>query len=88
MIFCIQALFRHLPRQRALRPDMKNIADGLVKIRVNKKLLQEKLPVEIGNIVTLKDISNIAARIKSGEKQTDLESTINTLQNNYDQRRC
>ena len=67
---------------------MKNIADGLVKIRVNKKLFQEKLPVEIGNIVTLKDISNIAARIKSGEKQTDLESTINTLQNNYDQRRC
>ena len=67
---------------------MKNIADGLVKIRVNKKLLQEKLPVEIGNIVTLKDISNIAARIKSGEKQTDLESTINTLQNNYDQKRC
>lgn len=88
MIFCIQALFRHLPRQGALPPDIKNVADGLVKIKVDKKLLQEKLPVEIGKIATLKDISNIAARIKTGEKQIDLESTINTLQNNYDQKRC
>ena len=69
-------------------PDIKNVADGLVKIKVDKKLLQEKLPVEIGKIATLKDISNIAARIKTGEKQIDLESTINTLQNNYDQKRC
>ena len=62
---------------------MKNIAENLVKLKVNKKLLQQKLSIESGKIVTLKDISNSVTRLNATEKRNDLENAINSLQNQY-----
>ena len=62
---------------------MKNIAENLIKLKVNKKLLQQKLSIESGKIVTLKDISNLVTRLNATEKRNDLENTINNLQNQY-----
>ena len=62
---------------------MKAIAEDLIQLKVNKKLLQQKLSAESGKIVTLKDISNIATQMNAGEKCNDLENTINTLQKQY-----
>ena len=76
-------MFKHLLQQRALPADMKNMAENLIKLKANKKLLQQKLSVERGKIVTLKDISNLVARINAAEERNDLQNTINNLQNQY-----
>ena len=76
-------MFKHLPQQRALLTDMKNMAENLIKLKVNKKLLQQKLLVESGKIVTLKNISNLVTRINAAEKRNDLQNQINYLQNQY-----
>ena len=60
---------------------MKNLAENLIKLKVNKKLLQQKLSIESGKIVTLKDISNLVTRMNAAEKRNDLQNTINSLQN-------
>ena len=78
-----QVFFKHLPQQRALPADMKNMAKNLIKLKVNKKLLQQKLSVESGKIVTMKDISNLVTRINAAKKRNDLQNTINNLQNQY-----
>ena len=62
---------------------MKNMAENLIKLKVNKKLLQQKLSIESGKIVTLKDISNLVTRMNAAEKRNDLQNTINNLQNQY-----
>ena len=76
-------MFKHLPEERTLPEDMKNIAENLIKLKVNKKLLQQKLSIESGKIVTLKDISNLVTRLNATEKRNDLANTINNLQNQY-----
>ena len=76
-------MFKHLPQQRALPEDMKNMVEHLIKLKVNKKLRQQKLSVESGKIVTLKDISNLVTRINAAKKCNDLQNTINNLQNQY-----
>ena len=62
---------------------MKSIAENLVKLKVNKKLLQQRLSLESGKIVTLKDISNLVTGMNAAEKGNDLQNTINNLQNQY-----
>ena len=76
-------MFKHLPQQRTLPEDMKNMAENLIKLKVNKKFLQQKLSIESGKIVTLKDISNLVTRMNAAEKRNDLQNTINNLQNQY-----
>ena len=49
-----------MPRQRRLSSPQKNEASGLLKLKVNKKLLQKHLSESSGKVVTLKDISNIS----------------------------
>ena len=54
------------------------MAENLIKLKANKKLLQQKLSVERGKIVTLKDISNLVARINAAEERNDLQNTSTT----------
>ena len=76
-------MFKHLLQQRALPADLKNMAENLIKLKVNKKLLQQKLSVERGKIITLKDVSNLVTRINAAEKCNDSQNTISNLQNQY-----
>ena len=52
-------------------------------MKVNKKMLQQQLFQETGNIVLLKDISNIATALKRGKSRNDLDATIQVLMNKY-----
>ena len=74
-------MFKDLPQQRTLPEDMKNMAENLIKLKVNKKFLQQKLSIESGKIVTLKGISNLVTRMNAAEKRNDLQNTVNNLQN-------
>ena len=57
------------------------MAENLIELKVNKKLLQQKLSIESEKIVPLKDISNLVMRMNAAEKRNDLQNTINNLQN-------
>ena len=47
--------------------------EGLLKMKVNKKLLQQHLSVTAGMVVTLKDISNIQTGLVSKEDGNNLD---------------
>ena len=76
-------MFRHLPRQRSLPSDAKEAAAKLLKMNVNKKLLQQKLVNETGNVVLLKDLTNIASAERLGRTRNSLDTTVNTLMTRY-----
>lgn len=76
-------LFRHLPQQRRLPPDLQTKAASMLQLRANKKLLREQLEVQSNKAVTLRDLSNLAARKKQGCSRNDLEATVKLLQNKY-----
>ncbi|KAG8180949.1 hypothetical protein JTE90_024698 [Oedothorax gibbosus] len=76
-------LFRHLPQQRKLPPEVREQAKVLLDLDVNKKLLQQKLQRDTGKIVTLKDLSNLAAQDK---RSNDLGEAVTLLQDKYDRK--
>lgn len=55
----------------------------MLQLRANKKLLREQLEVQSNKAVTLRDLSNLAARKKQGCSRNDLEATVKLLQNKY-----
>ncbi|KAH8032406.1 hypothetical protein MRX96_023049 [Rhipicephalus microplus] len=59
-----QELFRHLPQQRRLAPELQNKARELMKMKANKMMVREQMEKESGSAVLLKDLSNIAAKHK------------------------
>ena len=61
-------LFKHLPKQRKLPDDLRKEAVSLMKMNANKKVIQKSLSEKSGNIVLLKDLSNINSASK--EKNT------------------
>ena len=56
-------IFDHLPKQRKLGQEQKWEACLLLKVKVNKKLLQQHLSSTTGKVVTLKDIANIQSEV-------------------------
>ena len=78
-----QELFKHLPQQRVLSPEAKAKATQLLEMRANKKMVQQQLCQDTGNIILLKDLSNIATACKQGKSRNDLDITISTLMDKY-----
>ncbi|KAG8175822.1 hypothetical protein JTE90_013373 [Oedothorax gibbosus] len=72
-----EALFRQLPKERRLPADYQVKVQHLMDLQVNKKLLQEQIVKETGKGVTLKDLSNIAAK---GQESSNFE-ILSTLKN-------
>jgi len=52
-------MYDHYPKQRRLDNDAKIIATKMVKMKVNKKILQNDLMRTHNKIVTLRDIHNL-----------------------------
>ena len=55
-------------RQRQMNEETKKKAAHLMKLQVNKKLLQDALQKETGKIILFKDLLNIAAQYKGTPK--------------------
>jgi hypothetical protein len=49
---------------------------AMLKVQANKKLLQQQVMEDTGNIVLLKDLHNIAARVVP---KKDVQSVVETL---------
>ena len=54
-------------------------AEGLLRMKVNKKLLQQHLSEATGQIVTLRDITNIRVGSNRNEDGNDLKSLVSRL---------
>ena len=75
----IQALFMHFPRQRRLSNDVKEEASQLISMKANKKLIQQKLSQKTGQIILLKDLTNISTMIQSGKSRNNIDTVVRTL---------
>lgn len=52
-------------------------------MNVNKKLLQQELVKDTGNVILLKDLTNIESASKRGRSRNDLDVTVDTLTKRY-----
>lgn len=62
-----RVLYSHLPNQRKITPENKAVVLELMDLTANKKMIQDKIMNISGQIVTLKDLSNI--RITASKKK-------------------
>ena len=64
--FYLKELFKHFSRQRSLSIEAKEKASHLLRMRANKKLVQQQLVEQTGNVILLKDLTNNATALKRG----------------------
>ena len=75
-------MYCHLPKQRKLDEASKGQAKELLKLKVNKKLLQEHLSSTSGKVVTLKDISNIQSELGTKSSGNNVDDLVTHLRSN------
>lgn len=73
-----QSVYDHLPRQRRLSEGITQEVQKLLKLKVNKKLLQQHVNDATGKVITLKDITNLQTKAKDIAKGNVI-ATINHL---------
>lgn len=78
-ISTIQDIDNHLPQQRRLEIGEKNDIEELLKLKLNKKLLQQHMSASTGKVVTLKDISNVQTGLRSKSDKNDLNALVTKL---------
>ena len=61
-------LFKHLPQQRSLSNEAKAKAAKLLEMKANKKMVQLEMSQETGNVVLLRDLSNIIVSQRKGQE--------------------
>lgn len=55
-------MFKHAPKQRRLIAEEESNAKKFMQLKANKKLLQQDIIENAGKIVTLRNLSNVAAK--------------------------
>ncbi|XP_047142281.2 uncharacterized protein LOC124816845 isoform X2 [Hydra vulgaris] len=78
-----EILYKHLPNSRKLPDYAIEKAKELMHLKPNKKLLQKELIKSTGKIITLRDLSNIAASSKKVESRNDITTFVTTLKEKY-----
>ncbi|KAK5648135.1 hypothetical protein RI129_003027 [Pyrocoelia pectoralis] len=77
-------IFRQLPKQRRLSNDNKSNVKKLMRLKVNKKLLQAHLIQQTGNSILLKDLSNIYMSHSSDDiSNNNIQKIVGMLTNKY-----
>ena len=52
-------------------------------MKVNKKILQQELSAESGQVVTLGDLTNISVKMKQALSPNDLQHAVQILETEY-----
>lgn len=71
-----------MPHERKLTGEVRDKAKSLLEMKANKKLVQQELCQETGNIILLKDLSNLVNR-RGRASRNDLDAVVNLLMNKY-----
>jgi hypothetical protein len=66
-LYYFKVSFKHFPKQRRLDSETLSETDKLLKMKCNKKVLQNHLQMISGKVVTGRDISNIKAKSLSSK---------------------
>ena len=69
-----------MPRQREMTDKIIADIEVLLRLKVDTKLLQQKLSAETGQVVTMKDIHNISTQMANRKTRNDLDSVVHALQ--------
>ena len=77
--YFLKDLYKHLPRQRRLPEALKTQASTMLAMNSNRKLVQSKLMEESGNVILLKDLSNISAESKADACTVQTTEGIKTV---------
>lgn len=56
---------------------------SLLNMRANKKLVQQQVSKKAGQIILLKDISNISLKARRGSSRNDIDQVIKVLVEKY-----
>lgn len=72
-----------LPQQRKLSLSEQKEAEKLLRLKANKKLIQDKLASETGKCISLKDLSNMSSMANAGSTRNDLEECVKKLTEKY-----
>ncbi len=76
----LQEIFQHLPHQRKFDKSEKGKIEDLLKLKVNKKLLQQHISDATQKVVTLKDISNVQTGLRSTKDRNDISALVSKLE--------
>ena len=71
-----------VPQQKKLSLEDTEEATKLLSLKVNKKIVHNKLAKSSGKVVLL-DLSNLSARIKAGTTRNNLTSAVQQLAQKY-----
>ena len=71
-----------MPHQRKLTGEVRDKAKSLLEMKANKKLVQQALCQETGNVIILKDLSNLINR-RGKTSRNDLDIVVKLLMNKY-----
>jgi hypothetical protein len=63
-----EKLFKYLPKQRHLSSEERQDVENMLKVKANKKMLQNYVMQKMGKNVILKDLHNIQSNIKKKDK--------------------
>jgi hypothetical protein len=63
-----EKLFKYLPKQRHLSREERQDVENMLKVKANKKMLQNYVMQKTGKHVILKDLHNIQSNIKKKDK--------------------
>lgn len=72
-----------MPHERKLSGIFKEKATSLLRMRANKKMVQQELCSDTGNIVLLKDLSNLTSAAKNVTSKNDLDNVVKLLKDTY-----
>lgn len=75
-------LYEHLPQQRKLPEEVKNNAKKLLGLKANKHLVRQELEEKTGQIITLKDLSNLRYRDKLKYKNC-IETAVTAIKEKF-----
>ena len=71
-----------MPHERKLTGEVKDKAKSWLEMKANKKLVQEALCAETGNVILLKDLSNLVNR-RERKNRNDLDAVVQLLMDKY-----
>ena len=76
----LQEIYAHLPCQRRLTEDEEDHIQAALKLKANKKLLKFQMEKCSGKHITLRDITNMNARLcPKGADHNNLVKTVEYL---------
>ena len=73
-------LYNHFPRQRRLDGQNKEEVKEAIRLKANKKLIQQKIEQATGRPITMKDIQNLQTQTRKEHNSNELDAVVNFLQ--------